>query len=285
MEEPHDHDEPDQLALPLGSWFVMDVFNAVEREKYWIDGIKPITALVWYCLAFDFPFAAWAIAKLIRALPGVLDQGLLAVQEPRAAALGQRLENPAQVEQFAARYEGDVAFRTEFNHELVGMFTPQPALVETLLPALSSVSDPVSLGEQVQRRVHSSLFEMAASRAEEEGASLVTFGHTHDACLEPLPNGGVYINSGTWTWRADFGHEGKETWRDLFEHPERFTEDRVLSFVRIDYDEQAPPSGRLMVYEPVEEPAQAPELTLPGLWDQITEQFRALWESIFGPAG
>ena len=65
MEEPHDHEHPGQLAIPQGSWFVMDVYNLVEREKYWIDGVKPITALVWYALAYDFAFAAKAITTLL----------------------------------------------------------------------------------------------------------------------------------------------------------------------------------------------------------------------------
>jgi hypothetical protein len=177
-----------------------------------------------------------------------------------------------------------VSFRTEFNQELVGMLVPPPALAESVAPALSSVSDPLALGEQVQQRVRSSLFEMAALRAEEEGVRLVTFGHTHDAGVEPLPNGAVYINSGTWTWRADFGQEGKETWRDLFLHPERFTQDRVLSFVRIDYDEQGEPSGRLVAYEPKEKPEPGLEPPLPGLWRQVTAWFRDFWESLFGPA-
>ena len=282
MEEPHDHEKPGQLALPLGSWFVMDVFNRMEREKYWIDGIKPITALVWYALAFDFRFAASAIATLLRALPDVLRQGLLELQEPRAVAFAQQLENPERVEMLAERYGTDLTFRTQFNQEVVGMLVPPPALTESVAPALSSVSDPVALGDQVQQRVRSSLFEMAAQRAEEEGVRLVIFGHTHDAGVEPLPNGGVYINSGTWTWRADFGQEGKETWRDLFEHPERFTQDRLLSFVRIDYDEEGQPSGRLAAYELTEKPMPEPKPALVELWDRIVEWFRDLGDALLG---
>ncbi len=109
--------------------------------------------------------------------------------------------------------------------------------------------DPVDMAEQIRARVRSSLFRIASARAVEEGAKLVTFGHTHDASCEELPDGGVYINSGTWTWRADMGGAGKETWRDLFEHPERFTDDRLLSYVRIDYEGEEP-KGRLLSYQP-----------------------------------
>jgi hypothetical protein len=120
---------------------------------------------------------------------------------------------------------------------------------------------------------------MAGVRAAEEGVKLVVFGHTHDAGVESLPGDGVYINSGTWTWRADFTGAGKSTWRDLFEHPERFTGDRLLSYVRVDYDEQGRPSGRLLAHEPpvpqpVPSPPEPPE-TL-SWWQRVKAWFERL---------
>jgi hypothetical protein len=100
---------------------------------------------------------------------------------------------------------------------------------------------------------------MARMRALEEGAKLVTFGHTHEASEEPMPDGGSYINSGTWTWTADFTRAGDQTWWDLFNQPERFTGSRRRSYVRIDYDEEGQPSGRLMIYEPSSTPGKTGE--------------------------
>jgi UDP-2,3-diacylglucosamine pyrophosphatase LpxH len=291
MEEPHDHDRPGQLAIPLGSYFVMNVFNKVERDKYWIDGVKPITALVWYALSFDFPFAAKAIATLARALPDILGQTVFAVDEDQAQALALDLEDPAQVEELAARYEEDEVFRAQFNAQVASVLSPTPGLPGAAAFSMTEVPDPVAMGEQVQKRVNSSLYAMAARRAAEEGVQLVTFGHTHDASVEDLPEGGVYINSGTWTWRADFEGEGKDTWQDLFEHPERFTGDRRLSYVRIDYDEAGRPSGQLKEYEPppTPEPPSPPEVEVDetpegpvSLWDEVLAQLRALWKQIAG---
>jgi UDP-2,3-diacylglucosamine pyrophosphatase LpxH len=289
MEEPHDHDHPDQLAIPFGSWFVMDVFNQVEREKYWIDGVKPITALVWYALAFDFAFAARAIAVLVRALPGIIKEGIFdeaapAEPDPRVELVHQ-LEDPAQVEELAARYETDEAFREEFNAQVASLLAPPPDLPGMDALPLASVPDPVEMGDQIRERVNSSLFEIASKRAIEEGVKLVTFGHTHDASEEDLPNGGKYINSGTWTWRADFTGEGKETWKDLFEHPELFTDDRKLSYVRIDYDDAGQPTGELKTYEPGEVlPTPPPDepSTEPSLWERIVNWFQGLWARITG---
>ena len=248
MEEPHDHDDPLQLALPLGSWFVMDVFNKLEREKYWIDGVKPITALVWYALKFDFGFALRAIARLSGSLPSVLWQGLRTTEPPETEALDEVQQEEPQIEDLAERYESDPEFRAQFNSQLAELLgAPVEGGDER---GIEEMGDPVGMGDRVRARVGSSLYDMAAARAAEEGVRLVTFGHTHDAGIEELPGGGTYINSGTWTWRADFGSSGKETWQTLFLHPERFTEDRMLSYVRIDYDDEGQPSGQLMRYEP-----------------------------------
>jgi UDP-2,3-diacylglucosamine pyrophosphatase LpxH len=287
MEEPHDHDDPGQLAIPPGSWFVMDVFNQVEREKYWIDGVKPITALVWYALAYDFRFAAKAIATLVRALPGIIREGFLSFEVPEEGVLDQEWDDPKQVEELALRYETDETFRTDLNAELAQLLAPQPEtppldMPSFDVPAQPSVADPVTMGDRVRERVKSSLFEMATKRAAEEGVKLVTFGHTHDASVEALPDGGVYINSGTWTWRADFSGEGKETWRDLFEHPERFTDDRLLSYVRIDYDEAGEPDGQLLTYEAKGNQVPEPASEAASLWERITDWLRRVWASLVG---
>ena len=283
MEEPHDHDRPGQLAIPPGSWFVMDVFNQVERERYWIDGVKPITALIWYALAYDFRFAARSIATLVRALPGILRDGFLPFEVTEGGVMDQDWEDEGRVEELAKRYETDESFRAEFNAELASMLSPAPEMPSFEVTPTPSVSDPVEMGNQVRERVNSSLYEMAVKRAREERVKLVTFGHTHDAGSEPLPGGGVYINSGTWTWRADLGEADEKTWKDLFEHPERFTNDRRLSYVRIDYDEAGQPIGQLLEYELQVQPGPTPSpVTSPSLWERIVNWLRGVWASILG---
>lgn len=282
MEEPHDHDTPGQLALPPGSWFVMDVFNEVERERYWVDGVKPITALMWYALAYDFAFAARAIATLIRALPGLLDEIVFALGESRAEELAGQLEDPERVAELAALYETDEAFRAQFNAEVARLLAPQPELPGEVSFSLSSVPNPVSMGDQVRKRVRSSLYKMAAVRAQEEGAKVVVFGHTHDASTESLSDDGVYINSGTWTWRVDLGGEGQKTWRDLFEHPEWFTQDHRLSYVRIDYDDAGQPIGHLLTYGTTHEPEQEDPESPASVWDRFLAWLRKLWAGIVG---
>jgi UDP-2,3-diacylglucosamine pyrophosphatase LpxH len=248
MDDPRDPREPDQLDLPLGSRLLIDVFNDVERERYWVDGVKPIGALLWYALVYDFHFAARTLAWFIRALPGVVVDGLLSRRDPRVDLLHQ-LEDPARVREIGARYQADEAFRAWIDAE-VSQILPQ-TLEASAQDADQEVvaRDGVSRGDDLRRQVRSSLYDAATQRAAEHGASLVIFGHTHLASVEELGNGATYINSGTWTWLGDFSGAGKETWRDLFEHPERYTGNLRLTYVRVDYDKDGQPLGRLVVRE------------------------------------
>jgi UDP-2,3-diacylglucosamine pyrophosphatase LpxH len=278
MEEPHDHDDPEQLALPIGSWFSMDVFNPIEREKYWVDGVKPISALVWYSLVYDFAFAARAVAWLLRALPSVIEEGILMVRDPRVD-LVRHLEDPSRVKELAARYEADEGFRGWLNAEVARMLPAPPA--NTSAQALAT-ADPFpgaeAMGDRIRQQVHSSLFRAACTRAIEEGVKLVVFGHTHEPGVEFMPNGGTYINSGTWTWSGDFGEVGKETWKDLFEHPERFTDDRRLCYIRIDYDDEGQPLGKLLSYDT----GQRLGVPRPSWWRRLVAYVRGLWRAVFG---
>ena len=276
MEEPHDPANPSQLDLPLGSWFVMDVFNQVERERYWIDGVKPIVSLVWYALVYDFAFAARSLATIIRALPGIVEDGLLVTQDPRADLLRQ-LENPTRLEEIARRYERDEAFRWWFNAE-VAQILPQEELSPEASAPMGTVLDASVAGDKVRLQIRSALYGAARRRTRETGARVVVFGHTHDESVEALPDEGFYINSGTWTWRADFSGAGQETWRDLFEHPERYVDDRRLSYVRVDYDEEGRPRSRLLAFEPGDDGPSPGALR--ALWNRFVGWLRMLQERL-----
>ena len=107
--------------------------------------------------------------------------------------------------------------------ELANALSPPPTISGEAALALVPTPDAVIMGEEIQQRVRSSLFDAARRRAIEEDVQLITFGHTHEPGEEILPGGGRYFNTGTWTWKGEFGSAGKEAWRELFEHPERFT--------------------------------------------------------------
>ena len=197
----------------------------------------------------------------------------------------------------ATRYEEDVVFRTRFNAKVARLLAPAPDLDTGEVAVMRGVSDPLAMGDQLRQRVKSSLYGTAVRCAEDEKAQVIVFGHTHDASTEDLPGGGVYFNSGTWTWRADFSGAGKETWRDLFEHPERFAGDRLPSYVRIDYDDAGQPTGQLLTYEqdeklpappppppPSPPPVPAPIAPIPQIspWERVGLWLRNQWAWLIG---
>ena len=74
--------------------------------------------------------------------------------------------------------------------------------------------------------------------------SLVVFGHTHAARMDLL-DGGVYANTGTWTWWRDFSQADLETWRQLVTNPEAFMTPHYLTYVRVEYGPDGRPQATL----------------------------------------
>jgi UDP-2,3-diacylglucosamine pyrophosphatase LpxH len=249
MDEPLDPNNPGYLTWPPGAKFVMDVYNEWERRRYWLDGVKPMTSLIWYALAYDTRFALWAIPRLIRALPGLVFGVGPEIDDARAE-VAQELES-ADKRLWTAQYKTDPDFRARFNADLARALVPPPE--ESLVAdqfAFAPGADPVAMGDRLRDRVRLSLREAAEQCAVESGAKVVLFGHTHEPGIETLPSGATYINTGTWTWSGDFSQAGKNTWRELFKHPDKFANDRTLTFARIDYDATGQPTGRRDVYQP-----------------------------------
>lgn len=212
FEEPHDPAHEDQLVLVPGSRFVIDFFNSVERERYWIDGVKPITSLIWYGFAFDFAFAVKALIAFLKVALIPLILGSLTLKEkPDLSKTARKIEDPRDVQGLGI-----------------------------------AKASAVTLARHEAAKVHSALHQAAEAKSREEVARVVVFGHTHAPVSEPLETGGLYLNTGTWVWVRDFSDEDEATWGELFNHPEKFTKDRRLTCVRIDYDEEGRPWGQLI---------------------------------------
>jgi UDP-2,3-diacylglucosamine pyrophosphatase LpxH len=250
MEQPISENDPTQIEVPLGSWFMTDVFNRVERDRYWIDGVKPITALIWYALAYDFAFAVGALGALLQGVPGIMS-GVLSAHHAPNIELIRDLDDPKCVGELTRRYNADPTFRAEFNSQVAQLLTPLMENSHTETLTTRGISDARTMARRVQDQTRSALYRAAQQRAAEMGVQLVVFGHTHEATRGTFSDdSATYFNSGTWTWHADFSGEDTHSWRELFEHPDRFTNDRQLSYVRIDYDKEGRASGDLKEYEP-----------------------------------
>jgi len=285
FEEPFDPKRPGELETPPGSVFVIDFFNDVEREKWWLDAVKPITSLIWYCFALDFAFAARLLVNFLRVAP-ILVVGSFPVEDESGIVaqmdqLRQQMEDEDEVAALGERYATDEVFRREFNTRVDQMMrvveawpSPEKALPITLEKVRES--EAMDNARDIAELTEISLRQMAQTKIVEEHVQVVVFGHTHQAICEQL-DGGMYLNSGTWVWWRDFAGTDIETWKEFYAHPDRFTRPHYLAYVRVDYDEENHPCARLLDYtgQLVVECASPPECG-------FVAWLRMLWEKLVG---
>ena len=278
--EPLDPERPGELERIPGSRFVYEFFNSMERARPWIDGVSPLTALIWYALQFDTLFALRALLVLLQAAPGLIagELGFRAASPEReaTAALLNEIASSERQEALARRLAEDAAFRKGFYRQVASAL--EAAEVEEppptrALPEEEEI-DPFQRAQAIQNRYTEMLAEEAERKAQQVGALVVSFGHTHRPLVRALSNGGVYVNSGAWVWRGDFAGADRETWRDLFEHPEKYSERRELTYVRVDYDAEGRPRAELHVLRTGEpQPEKPPVEGRPGCLGIL----RGLW--------
>ncbi|MCP4538666.1 MAG: hypothetical protein GY832_16145 [Chloroflexi bacterium] len=279
FEEPLDPERPGELEIPTGSTFVMEFLNDVERVRWWVDSVVPVTALIWHIFPIDFEFAAWMLVSFLKAVP-ILVVGRFAVEDEahiqtQIDGLRQQLEDDAQVAALGKQYATDEVFRREFNDTLQQVLQAIAAPHEGISPTVAQEAGPTAALPDIVLR------QVAQTKLEEENVEVVVFGHTHQPLCERL-NGGMYLNVGTWVWWRDFADMGLEEWKDFYAHPENFTQPHYLTYVRVDYDKNGRIQAQLLDYagqlaiECPKPPGCKPLAWLAGLWVQLVEWFSSL---------
>jgi UDP-2,3-diacylglucosamine pyrophosphatase LpxH len=277
FEEPLDPEREGQLAIPAGSQFVIEFFNQVEWEKWWVDSVKPITALIWYALALDFPFAVKTLVAFLK-VAHILIVGSLEATE--AEKLVRELEDEAQLQVLGQRYAEDEAFRREFNARVGHLLEAADAPPEVVRTHAIDEVLAFNLGKSIIDEIHSALRRAAELKAKETGAQIVVFGHTHDPLCERLESSGFYLNSGTWTWWRDFAEAGLDDWKEFYAAPEKFMDEHYLTYARIDYDEFGRPHGRVLDYSG-RLVIECPEVAKPrSWWEALVTWFIKAWEPL-----
>jgi hypothetical protein len=210
---------PMQLQYPAGSRFTIDFLNEAKREFWFVDRVKPVTTLIWYGFRWDFDFACRALASFIRHTPALVvsDFETSLFMPPATEDFLHTLENPLRRKALAQQYATNPDFRLTF-HQQVQQYLDDATVDnkgEANLPFIEVSDDPLVMGRADQQRQHLMLHQAAQQVAAKEKARTIIFGHTHCAMQEVLPDGRIYINTGSWL--EDLTNASPETWRGLFE--------------------------------------------------------------------
>ena len=237
-DHPFDPDHPELIERPPGSYVVTDFYNAIERKRPWIDGVHPMSSLVFYALAYDPAFALQFIKALLISAPDLVSDVLVTgPAESSGDRLLTELEENDQRE-LALRLADDKAFAAEFSEQVARALIQKGAAPEISHPnvatGLFGAIPPEERAREIAEQYWAMLETAAVKVAYEKKARVVSFGHIHERVEKLLPSGAVYLNTGTWIWKANFKNSPDAVWRDLIAHPEKYMNQRHLTYARVD---------------------------------------------------
>jgi UDP-2,3-diacylglucosamine pyrophosphatase LpxH len=246
FDDPRRPDDPAQLIYPSGSQFAIDFFNSVERDRAWADSLKPLTALVWYSLHWDFDFAARMLLMLAKHGPSMgMGRGSRAARS--LDALCKQLGDEDACRALAEQYQAVLDFRRDFHTRAGQLLVPAaspPGMFAWPLPPRDESALEIARAEIEE--IYASMRRVAARLARTQGARVVVFAHTHRPHEETLEDGTAWLNSGSWGWLAGNDPNQPGDWEKLFNGSYHTPPSHKLTYVRIDYDEWDQPRAQLL---------------------------------------
>ncbi len=289
-DNPFDPNEPDRVERPPGSQFVTHFFNQLEWEMPWIDGVHPLTSLLFYALAFQPSLALDILAAFLKIAP---EYAMSLAGTPGPGAEGgiseqvlAEIDTPEQQAAVAEQLSTDAEFAGQFMQEVEGALIEQGAIPAAPRDVAARPTEPMSpqaRARDISERYWLMLEDTAERIAKEEGAQVILFGHIHEPIEKQLPSGAMYLNTGAWIWKGDFAEATDETWQDLINHPEKYMNQRDLRYARIDLDKSGQiVSARLVRAVPgsdlVPVPNPQPE---PSFWAKLLLGIKQFFSRLF----
>lgn len=288
-DHPFDPESPELIERPAGSYVVTDYFNRIERQRPWIDGVHPLSSLIFYALAYDPAFALQALKALLLASPDLLaDVVAAAPAESASQDMLDELE-AANEQALARRLASDEVFATAFYEQTAAALAEKGAAPASgaqlgLATGAGASTPPAERAREIAEQYWQMLAEAAARVAAEHNARVVSFGHIHEEVEKQLPAGAVYLNTGTWIWKANFKNSPDEVWRDLIAHPEKYMNQRSLAYARIDIaDDGGIVAARLLRANDPPAPPDPPDpAPASGLWARFVLALRKIVAKVTG---
>ena len=285
---PFDPEHPEIIERPPGSYVVTDYFNKIEWDRPWIDGVHPMSSLIFYALAYDPLFAIQALKAFLEAAPDLFADILATAPADggeQAPALAQLQEMEDQ--ELAQRLQKDPTFAAAFADDVAMALARKgaaPAPVRGLATGPATSKAPQIRAKEIAEHYWQVLESAADEIARNTGAKVVAFGHIHERVQRRLTSGALYLNTGTWIWKMNFKHASDEVWRDLIAHPEKYIHQRFLTYARIDLsDKGAIQSARLLLADAPSAPPEPPEPMPPaGLWARFVLGMRKIIAIVTG---
>jgi UDP-2,3-diacylglucosamine pyrophosphatase LpxH len=285
--DPRLPEDPTQLYYPLGSHFVINFFNEVEPDYWFVDRVKPLTALLWFALAWDFEFATKMLTSFVRHTPALAVRNYPADNQVTIFTDGllQKLADRDKRQRIAVTYDNDPEFRRKF-HRQIKQYLDDAALstqCSSTVPELTLADDPVAIGRAEQIRQRTALRTAAEEIARREGAAVILFGHSHHPVYETLETGSVYLNTGCWLDRLDLSNISPQTFWALFDDQHNLEDQpRCLPYARLDYDENNVPTAQLLDFAHNNAVLAGPDHSLADnlarLLNRMTATLGTLWQ-------
>ena len=281
-DHPFDESKPRLIERPPGSYVVTDFYNSIEWERPWIDGVHPMTSLIFYALAYDPAFAVRVIKAFLLAAPDLFgDIVATGVEESESQKLLTELES-ADEQELAQRLASDQEFAAAFSEQVMLALAEKgaapPETAQIVATGSIGPTRPEERAREITEQYWRIMEEAAGQVATEHGARVVSFGHIHERVEKLLPTGAMYLNTGTWVWKADFSQAPDEVWRDLIAHPEKYMRQRHLTYARVDIaaDGQITAARLLLANDPPDPPSPPDPMPPAGLWARFVLTVRKI---------